>query len=64
MSPTSQTGGLSQNIHEAGKFLAEWTKNASQHEETRKALLAIYGKEIAALESPLEVIWRMMMEVS
>ncbi|TVY47936.1 Demethylsterigmatocystin 6-O-methyltransferase [Lachnellula occidentalis] len=62
MSSSTPLAKVSKSVHEAEKFLASLTRTASQHEETRKGLLAIYRAQIAALESPLEVIWRMMME--
>ncbi|TVY18906.1 O-methyltransferase asqD [Lachnellula arida] len=62
MSSSTPPAEVSKNIQEAERFLASLTRTASQHEETRKELLAMYRAQVAALESPLEVIWRMMME--
>lgn len=63
MSSSTPPAEVSKSVQEAEGFLASLTRAASQHEETRKELLAMYRAQVAALESPLEVIWRMMMEV-
>ncbi|KAG4416780.1 hypothetical protein IFR04_010109 [Cadophora malorum] len=43
-------------------ILSKLSSEVSQDEERRKKLLAILRQYVAAVESPLETIWRMMME--
>lgn len=45
-------------------ILSKLSSEVSQDEERRKKLLAILRQYVAAVESPLETIWRMMMEVT
>lgn len=49
-------------ISQVERSLTELSKQALQNEDSRKKLLEILKAQVAALESPLEVIWRMMME--
>jgi len=50
-------------IREIEKSLSDVSKQVLQDEEARKRLLGVLEAQVAALESPLEVVWRMMMEV-
>lgn len=45
-------------------ILSKLSCELSQDDESRKKLLAVLRRYVAAVESPLEVIWRMMMEVT
>ena len=45
-------------------ILSKLSNEVSQDDESRKKLLAVLRRYVAAVESPLEVIWRMMMEVT
>ncbi|PVH85194.1 putative O-methyltransferase [Cadophora sp. DSE1049] len=50
------------DIADLEPILSKLTREVSQDEEPRKKLLAVLRQYVAAVESPLEVIWRMMME--
>jgi len=62
MSPSSSD--TQKRISEVRDTLPVLSKQTLSNEEDRKQLLAILREQIGILESPLEVIWRMMMEVS
>ena len=54
---------LSPRIEELENSLKVLSKDVSGDENARKKLLAIVREQTTVLESPAEVIWRMMMEV-
>ena len=55
---------LSSRIDEISNSLAALSKEVSQDEVARKKLLSTLHQATALVESPVEVIWRMIMEVS
>lgn len=50
-------------ITEIENNLSNLSRCVLQDEELRKRLLGVLREQVAVLESPLEVVWRMMMEV-
>lgn len=60
----SSSAKADDGISQVEKSLGEISEQAMQDEELRKRLLDVLKTQVAALESPLEVVWRMMMEVS
>lgn len=63
MSQSTKATDSSSRIQEAEKLLSDLKKDISQDEDARKKLLEICRAQVAALESPLEVIWRIMMKM-
>lgn len=59
MAPTT----LLARIEELEISLKALSKDVSGDEAARKKLLAVVQEQNMVLESPVEVIWRMMMEV-
>ncbi|KAF8848056.1 sterigmatocystin 8-O-methyltransferase [Acephala macrosclerotiorum] len=59
MSPSHK---VNDEITEVKSSLSNLSKVVLQDEEARKRLLGVLREQVAALESPLEVVWRMMME--
>lgn len=55
---------LVDEISQVKKSLSDLSKKVLQNEDSRKKLLDVLKAQVAFLESPLEVVWRMMMEVS
>jgi uncharacterized protein involved in exopolysaccharide biosynthesis len=53
----------SSQIAEIEKFLSTLSKQVLGDEDADKKLLAVLQQQIGVLESPREVIWRMIMEV-
>jgi hypothetical protein len=54
---------LSGRIDELEKSLKALSKEVAGDEITRKKLLGVVREQTMVLESPVEVIWRMIMEV-
>ncbi|KUJ15863.1 S-adenosyl-L-methionine-dependent methyltransferase [Mollisia scopiformis] len=60
MSPSSARNV--DRITELQNSLTSLSKVALENEDERKKLLAVLRAQVAVLETPLEVVWRMMME--
>jgi len=60
---SSSAQELPSRINAIAKSLTELSKEVSQDEVARKKLLATLRQAESLVESPIEVIWRMIMEV-
>lgn len=59
----ASTSPLSARIDELEKTLKVLSRDVGEDEALRKKLLAVVQEQNLVLESPVEVIWRMIMEV-